>query len=106
MTNGHSKERAGRRATAPRTRKYKVSKLSAPRRRSVEDVVAGAELPRDEQQSSRRRGGRPSSYRPEFAHIARALCCRGATDYELAEEFDVTTVTIWRWSAKHEEFCN
>jgi hypothetical protein len=27
------------------------------------------------------------------------------TDLELAEEFGVTTVTIWRWQSSHEEFC-
>jgi hypothetical protein len=28
----------------------------------------------------------------------------GATDADLAKAFDVTTVTIWNWKAKHEEF--
>lgn len=50
--------------------------------------------------------GRPPKYRKEFARIAGALCRRGATDLELAEEFDVTTVTIWRWTVQHEEFCS
>lgn len=50
--------------------------------------------------------GRPTKYKPEFAAIAAALCKRGATDYELAEEFDVTTSTIWRWQAQHEDFCS
>ncbi len=49
--------------------------------------------------------GRPPKYKPEFARIAAALCRRGATDYELAEEFEVSTVTIWRWQIQHEEFC-
>lgn len=48
--------------------------------------------------------GRPPKYKPEFARIAAALCRRGATDYELAEEFEVSTVTIWRWQCQHEEF--
>jgi len=51
-------------------------------------------------------GGRPTDYRPEFAAVARALCKRGATDYELAQEFGVTTSTIWRWTVAHEEFCS
>jgi hypothetical protein len=113
MINGHSKKRAGARATAPRLRKKKSRKLSATSRPPIEDVISGAKVQGEgpeatiqTEQSSRRRGGRPSSYRPEFAHIARALCCRGATDYELAEEFGVTTVTIWRWGARNEEFCN
>lgn len=49
--------------------------------------------------------GRPPKYKPEFARVAAALCRRGATDYELAEEFQVSTVTIWRWQCQHEEFC-
>lgn len=49
--------------------------------------------------------GRPSKYRPEFAAVARALCSRGATDRELATEFDVSIDTIWYWQTKHEEFC-
>lgn len=48
--------------------------------------------------------GRPSKYRPEFARIAAALCKRGATDYELAEEFDVSVSTIQRWGCQHDDF--
>lgn len=48
--------------------------------------------------------GRPTKYRPEYARIAAALCRRGATDFELAEEFEVSTSTIWRWSCTHDEF--
>jgi hypothetical protein len=55
---------------------------------------------------SKHPGGRPSKYRREFAPLAHALCWRGATDCDLAQAFGVTTVTIWRWRAKHEEFCN
>jgi hypothetical protein len=51
-------------------------------------------------------GGRPSDYRPEYARMARVMCRNGATDAELAEAFDVDTTTIWRWQAKHDEFCN
>jgi hypothetical protein len=49
--------------------------------------------------------GRPTKYKPEFALIAKALCRRGATDYELAEEFGVVTSTIWRWQCQYEDFC-
>lgn len=51
-------------------------------------------------------GGRPSDYRPEYARMARVMCRNGATDAELAEAFDVDTTTIWRWQARHDEFCN
>lgn len=48
--------------------------------------------------------GRPTKYKPEYARVAEALCRRGATDFDLAEEFEVDTSTIWRWSCKHEDF--
>jgi hypothetical protein len=48
--------------------------------------------------------GRPSSYHPEYAKSAETLCKLGATDNELADFFDVTTVTIWNWKARHQDF--
>ena len=50
--------------------------------------------------------GRPTKYRPEFAAVALALCKRGATDFELAQEFGVATSTIWRWQVSREDFCS
>ena len=50
--------------------------------------------------------GRPSKYRPEYAEIAANYCRRGATDSDLADLLGVTTVTIWRWQAQFEDFCN
>lgn len=50
-------------------------------------------------------GGRPSSYKPEYAEQAAKLCALGATDMELANFFDVDTATIYRWRNLHEEFC-
>jgi hypothetical protein len=50
--------------------------------------------------------GRPTSYKPEYAEQAAKLCALGATDAELADFFNVTTVTIWRWQSAHVEFCN
>ena len=50
--------------------------------------------------------GRPTDYRPEYAATARAMCKLGATDMELAEEFEVKTSTIWRWRSKFPEFCS
>jgi hypothetical protein len=49
--------------------------------------------------------GRPSPYRPYYAEQARKLCVLGATDDDLANFFGVATRTIYRWTAKHEEFC-
>jgi len=49
--------------------------------------------------------GRPSSYKPEFAIQARKLCELGATDAELADFFDVSDRTIYRWSNEHDDFC-
>ncbi len=49
--------------------------------------------------------GRPTDYRPEYCQKAIDLCERGATDDEIAECFDVSTRTIFRWKAEHPEFC-
>lgn len=49
-------------------------------------------------------GGRPSSYRKEFAEQALELCERGATDFELADFFRVDVRTIYNWKHSHPEF--
>lgn len=50
--------------------------------------------------------GRPTEYKPEYVAQAEKLCRLGATDRELADFFEVTTVTIWRWAHKYDAFCN
>src|SRR5271166_5903120 len=50
--------------------------------------------------------GRPTDYRPEYGSIARAMCRLGATDFDLAQEFGVSTFTIWKWRSKYEDFSN
>ena len=49
--------------------------------------------------------GRPSSYKDEYAEQAAKLCKIGATDYELADFFNVDTRTIYRWKHEHPAFC-
>ena len=50
------------------------------------------------------RMGRPSSYKPEFAKMARHLCKLGATDADLAVAFEVSIPTIDTWKAKRPDF--
>ena len=50
--------------------------------------------------------GRPSEFRDEFVEQADKLCRLGATDADLANFFNVSTVTIWRWAVKFSKFCN
>lgn len=80
-------------------RAEKRAKGEAPKIAKVEidPVVATAE-------EIKAKMGRPTKYKPEYALVASALCKRGATDAELAEEFDVSTVTIWRWTVAHDDF--
>jgi hypothetical protein len=54
--------------------------------------------------AARARGGRPSSYKPEYAKMAFYLCKLGATDADLAEAFGVSVVTIDNWKIKFFEF--
>jgi hypothetical protein len=49
--------------------------------------------------------GRPSDYKPKFAEEARKQCEEGATDQELADYFEVSVRTLYRWKNKHPEFC-
>lgn len=49
--------------------------------------------------------GRPSKYDPAFAKQADKLCKLGATDQEIADFFEVSAATIYRWKHEHDEFC-
>lgn len=49
-------------------------------------------------------GGRPTDYRAEFCQEAFRLCEAGATDVELADNFDVSVRTYYRWLHHHPEF--
>jgi hypothetical protein len=49
-------------------------------------------------------GGRPSSYQPEFAAQAQKLTKLGATDRELADFFEVAESTLNLWKLQHAEF--
>ena len=49
--------------------------------------------------------GHPTDYSPKFCQKAASLCVNGATDEELAQAFDVSARTIYRWKAAHPEFC-
>lgn len=52
------------------------------------------------------KGGRPTAYNPDtMPEQARKLCELGATDEEVADFFDVSARTIYRWKLTHEEFC-
>jgi hypothetical protein len=64
----------------------------------------GVDVAKKTKSESGKLGGRPSRYRDEYARIARLMCANGATDAELAEEFKVTTMTIWRWQSRHPGF--
>jgi hypothetical protein len=50
-------------------------------------------------------GGRPTLFRPEFCQEAEQLCTNGATDEEIADFFEVSVRSIYRWKAEFPEFC-
>lgn len=53
----------------------------------------------------KRKPGRPTAYKPQYAEQAEKLCKLGATDIEIADFFAVTDRTIYRWQAEYPEFC-
>lgn len=48
--------------------------------------------------------GRPTDYRPEFVARCAELCAQGATDAELADEFEVSVRTLYSWRNRYPEF--
>lgn len=48
---------------------------------------------------------RPTDYRQEFCESAKKLCEGGATDVEVADELGISAATLYRWKARHPEFC-
>lgn len=80
-----------------------VSKAKAPRKKTARKKAAGktAEAaPRPPKLPPHR----PTDYKPEYVAIAKALCAFGATDSDLAEEFEVRRSTIHNWRATHPDF--
>lgn len=49
-------------------------------------------------------GGRKSTYKPEYAPMAAKACQFGATNFELAQMFGVSSSTIIEWTHEHQEF--
>ncbi len=49
-------------------------------------------------------GGRPSSYKPEYAEMAYKLSLLSLTDKQMAEVFDTTEQTVNNWKKEHPEF--
>lgn len=48
--------------------------------------------------------GRPSSYSPEYVIKAEKLARQGATDVEMADYFEVSVRTLYRWKNDYPEF--
>jgi hypothetical protein len=59
-------------------------------------------LPRPEVTPAR--AGRPSSYKPEYAKMAKHVARLGATDADLAKIFGVSDATIDNWKTQHPDF--
>lgn len=54
--------------------------------------------------SGKNLGGRPSEYKAVYAKLVYHLCLLGATDAEIARQFEVSTVTLDSWKRKHPKF--
>lgn len=50
------------------------------------------------------RMGRPSKYKPEYAHIASIMVRGGSTDFELAQAFECAESTLYEWKARYPDF--
>jgi len=45
-----------------------------------------------------------TTYRSEYARIAKTICELGGTDVEVARALGVSMSTMWGWQSRHEEF--
>ncbi|MDE4918566.1 hypothetical protein ACUXAV_000665 [Cupriavidus metallidurans] len=48
---------------------------------------------------------RPTKFKPEFVPQARKLARLGATDMEIADFFEITDRTLYRWKIEYPAFC-
>lgn len=96
--------KASIKAAADRAEKRSKGETPETAKVDIDPTIVKAEMIEAIVEEVKAKMGRPTKYKPEYARIAAALCRRGATDFELAEEFEVTTSTIWRWQCQHEEF--
>lgn len=87
-------------AAAKKKKPSRKGKAKKPRvmSRELREIAASAK------EGQQTKMGRPTDYRPEFVDQAREMCENGATDYDLAQRFGVTTQTIWAWQATHKDF--
>ncbi len=87
---------------APPLAKSQAKRYNPAARNQTELAMATPRKPKDQHLKT----GRPTAYRPEFAAEAAKLCQAGLTDYEIAHEFGVSTVTINAWKKQFPEFLN
>jgi hypothetical protein len=52
----------------------------------------------------KRKPGRPTKYRAEYATEVYKLCLLGATDEDIAGFFEVTVSTVFKWLGEHKAF--
>jgi len=70
---------------------------------SPDEIKAAAD--RAEGKRPKAAAGRPSGYQHEYAAQAEKLCALGATDMEIADFFESSVRTIYRWKLDYPEFC-
>ena len=56
--------------------------------------------------AAKNKGGRPTSFRPEYIAIAKKACETGMTDVEIADLLEVHISTLYRWKNDFPEFCD
>jgi hypothetical protein len=58
------------------------------------------------EETTSKKKGRPSSFKPEYVEQARKIAAIGATDQELADFFEIDKRTLYRWRHDHPDFCH
>lgn len=95
---------ARRKPKKPTKKSIKAAADRAEKRAKGEEVEA-VTSPVLEPEETAKPFGRPTDYDPSFCNIAASACARGATIAEVADILGVDRTTVWRWRARHEDFC-
>lgn len=79
--------------------------MSAAARRAMIEAQRIATKAANLEEASWNPGGRPTDYDPKCLKFVKAMAGQGATEFEIGQMLEVTTVTMWRWKAEHPSFC-
>lgn len=107
LTEAEKKRRAAEKAARPRNKpgpKPGSKRKATPKAKPAPVVMLNDEGIGGEE--TKRGRGNPGKWKPEYVEQARKLAEAGFTDKQMADWFEISTVTFYAWTARHPDFLN